>query len=164
GSSPDRHGKLPAIPFLRREAMFDFVRQHQRLLQFVLALMIVPRFAFWGIQWTQRETAGAGEVASVGGQKITEQEFSEALRQQQDRVRGMLKGKYDPAIFDSPALRLELLEGMISQRLLLQFASRNYLTVDKEHVDEAITSIPAFQENGRYSSERAKAMLRAEGL
>src|SRR3989440_145527 len=144
--------------------MFDFVTKHKRLLQFVLALIIVPPFAFWGIQWTQRETAGTGEVASVGGQKITEQEFGEALRQQQDRLRGMLGRNFDPAIFDSPALRLELLEGMISQRLLLQFASRNYLTVDKEHVDEAITSIPAFQENGRYSSERAKAMLRAEGL
>ena len=109
--------------------MFDFVSKHKRLLQFVLALMIVPPFAFWGIQWTQRETAGAGEVASVGGQKITEQEFSEALRQQQDRVRGMLKGNYDPAIFDSPALRLELLEGMISQRLMMQYAARNHLTV-----------------------------------
>src|SRR5256885_11372586 len=112
--------------------MFDFVSKHKRLLQFVLALMIVPPFAFWGIQWTQRETAGAGEVASVGGQKITEQEFSEALRQQQDRVRGMLKGNYDPAIFDSPALRLELLEGMISQRLMMQHAARNHLTVSDE--------------------------------
>src|SRR2546421_146505 len=144
--------------------MFDFVSKHKRLLQFVLALMIVPPFAFWGIQWTQRETTGAGEVASVGGQKITEQEFGEALRQQQDRLRGMLGRNFDPAMFDSPVLRQELLEGMIAQRLLLQFASRNYLTVDKEHLDEAITSIPAFQENGRYSSERAKAMLRAEGL
>jgi peptidyl-prolyl cis-trans isomerase D len=144
--------------------MFDFVSKHKRLLQFVLALMIVPPFAFWGIQWTQRETAGVGEVASVGGQKITEREFGEALRQQQDRLRGMLGRNFDPAMFDSPVLRQELLEGMVAQRLLLQFASRNYLTVDKEHLDEVISSIPAFQENGRFSSERAKAMLRAEGL
>ena len=81
--------------------MFDFVSKHKRLLQFVLALIIVPPFAFWGIQWTQRETAGVGEVASVGGQKITEQEFGEALRQQQDRVRGMLGRNFDPAMFDS---------------------------------------------------------------
>ena len=144
--------------------MFDFVSKHKRLLQFVLALIIVPPFAFWGIQWTQRETAGVGEVASVGGQKITEQEFGEALRQQQDRVRGMIGRNFDPAMFDSPVLRQEVLEGMVAQRLLLQFASRNYLAVDKEHLDELITSIPAFQENGRFSSERAKAMLRAEGL
>ncbi|TMG90048.1 MAG: peptidylprolyl isomerase, partial [Betaproteobacteria bacterium] len=75
--------------------MFDFVSKHKRLLQFVLALMIVPPFAFWGIQWTQRERAGVGEVASVGGQKITEQEFGEALRQQQERLRGMLGRNFD---------------------------------------------------------------------
>lgn len=144
--------------------MFDFVSKHKRLLQFVLALMIVPPFAFWGIQWTQRETAGAGEVASVGGQKITEQEFSEALRQQQDRVRGMLKGNYDPAIFDSPALRLELLEGMISQRLMMQYAARNHLTVSDEMLVETTMSIPAFQVDGKFSRDRYDAALRNERM
>src|ERR1041385_2975892 len=43
-----RSATIPAIRFLRRETMFDFVSKHKRLLQFVLALMIVPPFAFWG--------------------------------------------------------------------------------------------------------------------
>src|SRR5882724_7975589 len=144
--------------------MFDFVTKHKRLLQFVLALMIVPPFAFWGIQWTQRETAGAGEVASVGGQKITEQEFSEALRQQQDRVRGMLGRNFDPAMFDSPALRLELLEGMISQRLMMQHAARNHLTVSDEMLVETTMAIPAFQVDGKFSRDRYDAALRNERM
>ncbi len=144
--------------------MFDFVSKHKRLLQFVLALMIVPPFAFWGIQWTQRETAGAGEVASVGGQKITEQEFSEALRQQQDRVRGMLGRNFDPAMFDSPALRLELLEGMISQRLMMQHAARNHLTVSDEMLVETTMAIPAFQVDGKFSRDRYDAALRNERM
>src|SRR5260221_145644 len=144
--------------------MFDFVSKHKRLLQFVHALMIVPPFAFWGIQWTQRETAGAGEVASVGGQKITDQEFGEALRQQQERVRGLLKGNYDPAIFDSPALRLELLEGMISQRLMMQHATRNYLTVSDEMLVETTRAIPAFQVDGKFSRDRYDAALRNERM
>jgi peptidyl-prolyl cis-trans isomerase D len=85
--------------------MFDFVTKHKRLLQFVLALMIVPPFAFWGIQWTQREMAGAGELASVAGQKITEQEFGEAVTAA-GTLRGMLGRNFDPALFDSPAIRL----------------------------------------------------------
>src|SRR5216117_632025 len=144
--------------------MFDFVTRHKRLLQFVLALIIVPPFAFWGIQWTQRETAGAGEVASVGGQKITEQEFGEALRQQQDRVRGMLGRNFDPAIFDSPALRLELLEGMISQRLMMQHAARNHLTVSDEMLVETTMAIPAFQVDGKFSRDRYDAALRNERM
>src|SRR3989475_98065 len=144
--------------------MFDFVTKHKRLLQFVLALMIVPPFAFWGIQWTQRETAGVGEVASVGGQKITEQEFGEALRQQQERLRGMLGRNFDPGIFDSPAIRLELLEGMISQRLMMQHAARNHLSVSDEMLVETTMSIPAFQVDGKFSRERYDAALRNERM
>ena len=67
----------------------------------------------------------AGEVAEVGGQKISEQEFSESLRQQQDRLRGMLGRNFDASLLDSPAMRREVLDGMISQRLLMQHAARN---------------------------------------
>ena len=144
--------------------MFDFVTKHKRLLQFVLALMIVPPFAFWGIQWTQRETAGVGEVASVGGHKITEQEFGEALRQQQERLRGMLGRNFDPGIFDSHAIRLELLEGMISQRLMMQHAARNHLSVSDEMLVETTMSIPAFQVDGKFSRERYDAALRNERM
>jgi peptidyl-prolyl cis-trans isomerase D len=144
--------------------MFDFVTKHKRLLQFVLALMIVPPFAFWGIQWTQRETAGAGEVASVGGQKITEQEFDEALRQQQERLRGMLGQNFNPAMFDAPAIRLEILEGIIAQRLMMQHAIRNHLTVSDEMLVETTVSIPAFQVDGKFSRERYDAALRNERM
>jgi peptidyl-prolyl cis-trans isomerase D len=144
--------------------MFDFVAKHRRLLQIILGLAIVPPFAFWGIQWTQRERGpGAGDVASVGGQKISEPEFNDALRQQQDRMRALLGRNFNPAVFDSVPMRAELLEGMISQRLLMDYAIRSNLTVGNDQVSEVITSIPAFQEDGKYSRARAEAMMRAEG-
>ena len=144
--------------------MFDFVTKHKRLLQLVLALMIVPPFAFWGIQWTQRDVAGVRDVASVGGQKISEQEFSEALRQQQDRLRGMLGQNYDPALLDSPRMRLEVIEGMISQRLLMHFAARNRLTVSDHLLIETTKAIPAFQVDGKFSRQRYDDMLRDERM
>src|SRR5262252_9767380 len=111
--------------------MFDLVHKNKRLMQIVLALVALP-FAFWGIDSYQRVMSRAGEVAEVGGQKISEQEFSDALRDQQDRLRGMLGRNFDPAILDSPAMRREVLDGMISQRLLTQYAARNYLNVSNE--------------------------------
>jgi peptidyl-prolyl cis-trans isomerase D len=143
--------------------MFDFVAKHKRLLQIVLGLMIVPPFAFWGIQWTQR-IGGVGEVADVGGQKISEQEFAEALRQQQDQLRAMLRGNVDPAMLDSPAMRRQVLDGMISQRLLAQHAARNYLTVSNQTLVETITSIPAFQVDGKFSRERYEIALQNERM
>src|SRR5437879_13432145 len=76
----------------------------------------------------------------------------------------MLKGNYDPAIFDSPALRLELLEGMISQRLMMQYAARNHLTVSDEMLVETTMAIPAFQVDGKFSRERYDATLRNERM
>jgi len=143
--------------------LFDFVTKHKRLLQVILALLIVPPFAFFGIQWTQRDVTGTGEVASVGGQKITEQEFTDALRRQQERLRGMLGRNFDPGLFDSPGMRAELLEGMISQRLIERFAARNHLTVGDDQLREVIATSPVFQEGGRFSPQRYEAMLRSEG-
>src|SRR5262245_2094192 len=143
--------------------MFDLVHKNKRLMQIVLALVALP-FAFWGIDSYQRVMSRAGEVAEVGGQKISEQEFSEALRQQQDRLRGMLGRNFDPAILDSPAMRREVPDGMISQRLLLQHAARSYLTVSDETLIETITSIPAFQADGRFSRERYDIALQNERM
>jgi peptidyl-prolyl cis-trans isomerase D len=142
--------------------VFDLVHNNKRLMQVVLALVTLP-FAFWGIDSYQRVFNLANDIASVDGQKITEQEFAEALRQQQERMRGLLGRNYNPALLESPQMRLELLEGMVSQRLLAQFAVRNSITVDDDQLREAIASIPAFQDDGRFSKSRYEAMVRAEG-
>ena len=143
--------------------MFDLVHNNKRLMQIVLTLVALP-FAFWGIDSYQRVMSRSGEVAEVEGQKITEQEFGDALRQQQERFRGMLGRNFDPAMFDSPAIRLELLDGMISQRLMMQHAMRNHLTVSSEMLVETTMSIPAFQVDGKFSRERYDAALRNERM
>jgi peptidyl-prolyl cis-trans isomerase D len=143
--------------------VFDLVHNNKRLMQIVLVMVALP-FAFWGIDSYQRVMDRAGEVAEVGGQKITEQEFGDALRQQQERFRGMLGRNFDPAMFDSPAIRLELLDGMISQRLMMQHAIRNHLTVSNEILVETTMAIPAFQVDGKFSRERYDAALRNERM
>ncbi len=142
--------------------MFNWVHGNKRLLQVILALIVIP-FAFWGVNFYQNAFTDGNVVASVDGQKITEQEFGNALRQQQERMRSLLGRNFDPALFDAPQMRLELLEGMISQRLLTQYAFRRNMTIDDEQLRAMIISIPAFQEDGRFSKSKYEAMLRAEG-
>jgi peptidyl-prolyl cis-trans isomerase D len=76
----------------------------------------------------------------------------------------MLGKNFDPAVFDSPAMRRELLDGMISQRLLMQYASRNYLMVPDQTLVDATMSIPAFQVDGKFSRERYDAALQNERM
>ena len=85
--------------------MFDFVHKHKRLLQVMLGLVVIPPFALWGIQSYERGASQEGDVANVAGNRISEQEFAKQLRSQQERMRSMLGGRIDPAIFDTPHLR-----------------------------------------------------------
>ena len=141
--------------------MFDWVHNNKRIIQVILALVIIP-FAFWGVNFYEKAFVGGDTVAEVDGSKITEQEFSESLRQQQDRMRSMLGRNYDPSMLDSPEIRLNILEGMISQRLLAQYAIRRNMGVSDDQLRDTILSIPAFQENGKFSKSRYETALSAE--
>jgi peptidyl-prolyl cis-trans isomerase D len=56
--------------------MFDFVRTHTRLFQFILVLLIFPSFVFFGIQGYSRFTEGQHTtVAKVAGHAITQAEW-----------------------------------------------------------------------------------------
>ena len=55
--------------------MFDFVRTHTRLFQFILVLLVFPSFVFFGIQGYSRFTEGGkNTVAKVAGRDITQAE------------------------------------------------------------------------------------------
>lgn len=142
--------------------MFDWVRNNKRVIQVLLAIITLP-FAFFGIESYQALNAST-EVAVVGDQKITEQEFSNALRQQQDRMRSLLGRNVDAAMLDSPELRNELLDGLVSQRLLTQRALRDHLAVTDERLQEVIIAMPAFQVDGKFSHAQYEALLRAQNM
>ena len=143
--------------------MFEFVAKHKRLLQLLLILFIVPPFAFWGIDSYQRFFSTTADVAEVNGQPISEREFADQMKQQQDRVRALLGANFDASAFDSPELRARLIDGMIAQRLLVQQAVRGNLGISNEQLVDVIRSEPAFQEGGKFSKERYEETIRREG-
>jgi peptidyl-prolyl cis-trans isomerase D len=68
--------------------MFDFIRKHMKAMQFVLVVLIVPSFAFFGIEgYTRLSDGGRQTVAVVAGQDITQSELEAAHRQQVERLR-----------------------------------------------------------------------------
>ncbi len=143
--------------------MFDLVRNNKRLVQILLALITLP-FAFWGIESYNRASNTGQDLAEVAGQKITLQEFAQAQRDQQERLRSLLGRNFDPALLDTPEQRAELLDGLIQQRLLVVKSVKSNLVVTDEQLREMITGLPVFQENGRFSKARYDALLRAQGL
>lgn len=75
------------------QTMFDFIRTHQRLMQFLLLLFIFPSFAFFGLEGYSRFSDGDNAVAKVAGQTITKEELDAAQRQQLERMRQMFGGQ-----------------------------------------------------------------------
>lgn len=143
--------------------MFDFVTKHKRLLQVLLVLIVIP-FAFFGLEAYTRAVGGRDEVASVDGDTITRRELEEALRERMDRLRQMFGRDFDPASVDTPEFRRQVLEGLITERLITREVARAWMVLPRETAIAEITRMPEFQVDGKFSPERYAAYLRARGI
>ena len=143
--------------------MFDFVAKHKRLIQLVLAMTMVP-FAFFGLDYYTRASRSSSEVAEVDGTPVMAREYADELRRQQDRLRQVLGQNADLTPFDTPEMRMAVLDSLISQRLLTNEISAAHLYMSKEEVVAYILAAPEFQENGKFSAERYANYLRAAGM
>lgn len=141
--------------------MFDAVRNNKKIVQVFLVLIALP-FAFFGVDSFRDGGAGA-DVAKVGEVKISQQEFQQAVREQQERLRAQL-GEVDPRIIDNPEFRTAILDDLIDQRLLFQEAKKRHLFASDEAVRQSILAIEAFHENGQFSQKRYEALLSAQGM
>lgn len=141
--------------------MFDLVRDNKKIVQIFLALIALP-FAFFGVDSYVRN-AGGDDVAKIGDARITQQQFQQALREQQERLRSQL-GQVDPKMLDNPEARKAILDDLIDQRLLMLEASKRRMFASDDAVRRAIGAIEVFKVDGKFSSERYEAALRAQGM
>jgi peptidyl-prolyl cis-trans isomerase D len=145
--------------------MFDFVATHKKLILITVLVLIIPPFALFGIDsyFTGRDVGQV--VARVGDYAVTQEEFSRALRDQQERVRRMTEGKIDPAMLDTPELRKATLEVLVQRRLMLDRAVRSGVTITDEQLKSIIGEMPGFRDaSGKFSFQRYQEFLRSEGL
>src|SRR5208283_4203796 len=138
--------------------MYDFIHKRKRLVQLVLALITLP-FAFFGVNYYFSNAGHANEVATVDGSKITDVDFDNTLREQQERMQRSLGASYDPSIFQDPEVRYAILEQLIGERLMVDQARRDRLAVSDEQLRQFISQIPAFQEGGKFSQARYEQLL-----
>ena len=142
--------------------MFDLVAKHKRIVQFVLALITLP-FAFFGVDYYFRRADHAGEVASFDGGTITQAQFAQTLREQQEMTMRTQKG-VDPAMFDNPEVRYNILQQMVRDRLLERKGRDLHFAVSNAQVFERIAADSRFQEDGKFSFDRYKLLLAQAGI
>jgi len=148
-----------------RLTMFEFIRTHQRLMQFFLMLLIIPSFALVGISGYKGFGDDASTIAKVGGQPITQQQWEGAQRQQIDRYRQMLGAQFDQKMFDTPEAKQDILDRLIAERAVNAEVSRNHLSVSDESLQKTIMEIPGLTlADGKFDVERYKSLLAAQGM
>jgi len=142
--------------------MYDIVHKHKRIAQIILALIMVP-FAFFGVDYYFRGGDAAGEVAKFDGGKITEAEFAQAIRDQQEALRRNAQG-VDPAIFDNPEVRYNLLQQLLRERIVERQGATLHLQVSNAAVFDRIAADPRFGQDGRFSLDLYKSLLNQAGI
>jgi peptidyl-prolyl cis-trans isomerase D len=147
--------------------MFDFVRTHTRLLQFLLALLVFPSFILFGIQGYSRFSEGANNsVAKVAGQPVTRAEWDTAYQRQLEMARRR-QPNLDVKAFDTPELRMQILDGLVRDRVLETAVQKMHLTVSGEQLARHLQSMPELQQlrgaDGQIDRAKYKALLQAQG-
>jgi len=143
--------------------MFDAVRNNKRIVQLFLALITLP-FAFFGVDSYVRNAGPGNNVASIGDVKITQQQFQQAMRDQQERLRTQIGAQFDPKMLDTPEARKTILDDLVDQQLLTLEANKKGLFASDEAIRRTINGIEAFRIDGKFSPERYEAALRGQGM
>lgn len=145
--------------------MFEFIRTHQRLMQFALLLFIFPSFAFVGIQSYAHFGDADNTVAKVGDQSISRQEWEAAQQEQMAQLQQRFGTQFDSKLFDTPDVRRRILDNLIAQRALGMEAARKHLVVSDQALQQSILAIPGLTAaDGKFDVERYKGLLAAQGM
>ena len=147
--------------------MFDFVRQHTRIMQFLLFLLIFPSFVLFGLEGYNRSREKGAPVATVNGVDIMQAEWDNAHRVQVDRMRSSMPNA-DIKLFDTPEAKYSTLERMVRDRLLQVAADQLRLGVSDQRLAGELQQNPNIaalrRADGTLDIERYRQLLGSQGM
>lgn len=128
---------------------------------FIVGIIVIP-FAFFGI-----ETFGGGggdpTVVKVGDQKITQSQFRAGYDQRMQQLQALMGENFRPGMIDPARFRQTVLDDMIQESLMRQHVRKAGYRASDGALREQLTQIPAFQQDGKFSSETYRSRLAQQG-
>ncbi|MGJ7456214.1 SurA N-terminal domain-containing protein [Halomonas sp. RA08-2] len=118
---------------------------------------VVVTMALFGVESLVGLFGGGGdEIAKVNGEPITRQQLELEVQ------RAIRSGQVPPE--QERALRAQMLDQLITDRLLTQYAAEGGLHLSEEQLDQIIVALPEFQDQeGRFDSELFRNRLASAG-
>jgi peptidyl-prolyl cis-trans isomerase D len=144
--------------------MFDFVRNHTRLMLGLVLLLIIPSFVFFGVQGYESFTDGSrSAVARVDGVDITRAEWDFAHQRNVERLRRQMP-TVDASLLDTPQMRRETLDGLVRERVLLATANQLHLVPGDERLQRLFVTDPQFAALRNPDGSVNRDILAAQGM
>ena len=147
--------------------MFEFVRTHTKILQFILFLLIFPSFVLFGVEGYSRMSDRGPVVAKVDGVDIRQSEWDAAHKNESDRMREQMP-MLDAKLLDSPEARQATLDRIIRDKVIAVAAQRARMVVTDDRLLAALQqdqALAAFRRpDGTTDVEGLKQALARQGL
>ena len=147
--------------------MFDFIRQHTKIVMGLLFLLIVPSFVLFGLDGYTRSKDKAAVVAKVDGQEITQTEWDRAHIREVERLKASMPS-LDPKLLDSPEAKYATLEKLVRDRVLTAAANKSKLSTSDQRLARDLqenSDIASLRRaDGTLDMERYRQMLGVQGL
>ena len=121
--------------------MLESIRKHQKLLQWLLLLLIFPSFAFFGIESYMRNVGSDADLVKVAGKSITRQELDNAVKAKTDTLQKQ-QGKIDSNLVNSVPFKQSVLNEIVQRRLLAYELKALKLAVSNEALSKELMQIP----------------------
>jgi peptidyl-prolyl cis-trans isomerase D len=142
------------------------MRRHRRWL-YIFLWLVIAAFIILYIPALQDEGQGTpGEaVVRVGGLPISVGEFQRTYYRQRQLYDRLYQGRLDENTLRQMGLEEQVLEGLVSDRLVELESRRLGVTVSDEALARAIATAPEFQDDGRFvGTAEIRRRLELQGL
>ncbi len=146
--------------------MLESIREgSQGIVSKVIIGLIILSFAFAGVSgYFGGNTQTA--AATVNGVEISQSDLERAYQNQRARMEGQYGESFGRLLSDSQYLatfRAGILEQLIGDELVSQFAQNSGVRVSDTQIKEAILSMQEFQVDGEFNNDRYVALLGQAG-
>ncbi|MGL5291858.1 MAG: SurA N-terminal domain-containing protein, partial [Vibrionaceae bacterium] len=135
------------------------------VIKIILGLIILS-FLFAGVG-SYLTGGSAPFAAKVGSVEISQQQFEQSFQNERQQMQAQAGEMFTALMADPNYLaqfRANVLERMVNQNLLDQYAQKLGLRASDEQVKDTIRAMPAFSSNGEFNNDQYLALLSRNGL
>jgi len=136
----------------------------QGIIAKIIVGFIVITFSIVGIESIVALGGGDDAPVVVNGEEISEAEIMRLVQIQKQRLLQQFGGQLDENLFNDGFLRQSVIEDLIEQKVAVTQAESLGAYASQQVIDNEILNNPGFQEDGKFSADRFKMMLRQNGL